>query len=109
MESLEAGRVYTVTKVRKKVFPCSVHEEGVRVVEVEEPNLQAAIEPRTAFPLATITFNPQDCGNVYCENRRFCAPQGLVRGDKCKILEVKERLECPLKRPLVRVVVKREP
>ena len=108
MENLEPGRVYTVTKVRNKTFPCRVHEEGVRVVEVEEPNLQVAIEPRLSFHLATITFNPQDCGNRCCENSRFCVPCGLVGGDKCKILDVKERLECPLKRSLVRVVVKRE-
>ena len=108
MESLETGRVYTVTKVRNKTFPCRVHEEGVRVVEVEEPNLNVAIEQRLSFPLATITFHPQNCGNLCCENSKFCAPCGLVEGDKCKILEVKEQLECPLKRPLVRAVVKRE-
>jgi len=108
MESLEPGRVYIVIKVRNKTFPCRLHEEGVRVVEVEEPNLQVAIEARLSFPLATITFSPQDCRNLCCENSRFCMPCGLVGGDKCKILEVKERLECPLKRSLARVVVKRE-
>jgi uncharacterized protein len=109
MESLEPGRAYTVTKVRNKTFPCKVHEEGVRVVEVEEPNLQIAIEPRISFPLATITVSSEACRNLYCPNSRLCLPVGVLNGDKCKILEVKERLECPLKRPLVRVVVKREP
>jgi len=109
IENLEPGRVYTVTKVRNKTFPCRVHEEGVRVVEVEEPILKVAIEPRLSFPLATITFNPQDCRNLCCENSRFCVPCGLVEGDKCKILEVKELLACPLRRSLVRAVVRREP
>jgi len=108
MENLEPGRVYTVIKARNKTFPCRVHEEGVRVVEVEESNLHVAIEARFSFPLATITFNPQDCGNRCCGNSRFCVPCGLVGGDKCKILEVKERLECPLKRSLLLAVVKRE-
>lgn len=109
MESLEPGRVYTVIKVRNKVFPCQVHEEGVRVVEVEEPSLEVAIEPRICFSLATITFHPQGCNNPQCKNIRICAARGLIEGDKCKILEVKERLECPLKRTLVRALVEREP
>lgn len=108
IESLETGRIYAVTKVRNKIFPCQVHEEGVRVVEVEESNLEVALEPRVSFPLATITFHPQDCKHFRCSNGRLCVPGGLVEGDKCKILEVKERLECPLKRTLVRVRVERE-
>ncbi len=108
MESLEPGRVYSVAKVRNKVFPCKVHEEGVRVVEVEESNLEAALEPRVSFRLATITFRPQGCRNLRCQNSRVCAPPGLVEGDKCKILEVKEKIECPLRRSLVRALVERE-
>ena len=108
MESLEAGRIYRVTKVRNKVFPCKVHDEGVRVVEVEESCLEVAIESRVCFPLATITFHPQGCKNLRCNNSRVCTPGGLTNGDKCKILEVKERIECPLKRPLVRARVERE-
>jgi len=108
MESLEPGRVYSVAKVRNKVFPCKVHEEGVRVVEVEESNLEAALEPRVSFRLATITFRPQGCRNLRCHNSRVCAPPGLAEGDKCKILEVKEKIECPLSRSLVRALVERE-
>jgi uncharacterized protein (UPF0179 family) len=109
MESLEERRIYTVIKVRNKVFPCPVHDEGVRVVEVEESCLEVALEPRLSFPLATITFHPQGCKNLRCNNSKVCSPGGLIDGDKCKILEVKERLECPLKRPLVRARVEREP
>jgi uncharacterized protein (UPF0179 family) len=109
MESLEPGRIYSVAKVRNKVFPCKVHEEGVRVVEVEESNLEAALEPRASFKLATITFRPQGCRNLRCLNSRVCNPTGLVEGDKCKILDIKEKIECPLNRPLVRALVEREP
>ena len=109
MESLEPGRIYSVAKVRNKVFPCKIHEEGVRVVEVEESSLEAALEPRVSFKLATITFRPQGCRNLRCLNSRVCAPPGLVDGDKCKILEVKEKIVCPLSRSLVRALVEREP
>ncbi len=109
MESLEPGRIYSVTKVRNKVFPCKVHEEGVRVVEVEESTLEAALEPRVSFELATITYHAQGCRNLRCPNSRICTPSGLVEGDKCKILGIKGKIECPLSRPLVRVLVEREP
>lgn len=108
MISLEIGRVYAVTRVRDKTFPCQVHEEGVRVVEVEEPPLDVAIEHRIAFPLGVIAFRPQECKYAGCKSIGLCQPQGLVEGDRCKILEVKERLICPLDRRLVRATVRRE-
>jgi uncharacterized protein (UPF0179 family) len=109
MMNLEPGRVYTITRVREKVFPCNIYEEGVRVVEVEEPLINVAVEKRIAFPLGVITFQPQDCRNICCVNHNLCVPQGLYAGDKCMILEVKGGLRCPLDRRLIQAVAKREP
>ena len=105
--NLETGRVYTVVKMRNKVFPCRVHEEGVRVVEVEEPPIETAIEQRTAFPLSVITVKPRIC-KARCANVSLCAPFGLSSDDRCQILEIRGRIECPLNQHLVRVIVKRE-
>ncbi len=105
--NLETGRVYTVVKTRNKVFPCRVHEEGVRVVQVKEPPIEAAIEQRAAFPLSVITVKPRMC-RTKCENLALCAPPGLSSEDKCQILEIRGRIECPLNQRLVRAMVKRE-
>ena len=105
--NLETGRVYTVVKTRNKVFPCRVHEEGVRVVQVEEPPIETAIEQRAAFPLSVITVKPRMC-RTRCENLSLCSPPGLSCEDKCQILEIRGPIECPLKQRLVRATVKRE-
>lgn len=104
---LEVGRIYAVTEVREKVFPCKVHEEGVRVVEVIEPSIEANIESRLAFPWGTITFQPQTCKEALCPKYAKCLPQGLKIGDKCRIAEVREQVACPLNRHLVLAFLQR--
>lgn len=108
-EKLEAGRIYVVTEVRDKVFPCGVHEEGVQVVEVAEKKIEANIERRIAFPYAIITFQPQVCKETLCLNYERCVPQGLKTGDKCRIAEVKEQaaVACPLGSRLVSATLQR--
>lgn len=107
MKNLEPGRVYEVTAVRDKVFPCRIHDEGTRVVEVVESDIDGAMEARLAFQGGIITFQPQVCENVSCRNNRKCVPNGLRKGDRCKILEVDGQTECPLKKTLVFVVLRR--
>ncbi len=104
---LEEGRIYEVTKVRNKVFPCKIHEEGVRVVEVTEKDVEANIENKLAFPYGIITFQPQTCGETLCPSHALCVPQGLKGGDKCKIIEVRKKAACSLNRQLVSVVLQR--
>ena len=41
--NLEPGRIYKVETIRDKIFSCKVHEEGVRIVKVIEPDLEVAI------------------------------------------------------------------
>ncbi len=105
--NLEAGRVYKVVKVRNKVFPCRVHEEGVRVVEVEESPIEVAIEQKAAFPLCIITLRPQAC-RTKCKNLSLCTPPGLNGEDKYQVLEIYGQVECPLNRHLVKAMVRRE-
>ncbi len=107
LAKLETGRIYEVVEVRNKVFPCKVHEEGVRVVGVIEKEAEANIDNRLAFPSGTITFQPQICGEIFCSNYAKCIPQGLKSGDKCKIVVVKGKAACPLKRQLVSALLQR--
>jgi uncharacterized protein (UPF0179 family) len=106
--NLKLGRVYKVIKIKDKIFPCRIHEEGVRVVEVIEPNIESDIDTRLAFPSSIITFQPQECNEVSCNNYGKCVPQGLQGGDKCKILSVKGQVKCPLNRSLVLVLLQRQ-
>lgn len=107
IEKLEEGRIYKVVDVREKIFPCSIHEEGVQIVEVVEPNIQTNIEDRLAFPCGIITFSPQLCDKISCSNYGKCVPKGLEAGDRCKVIEVREQVECPLNLRLVLAVLQR--
>jgi uncharacterized protein (UPF0179 family) len=109
MTNLEANRVYEIIEVREKNFPCSIHEEGVRVVKVVEADQEAAINPKFVFPQALITLTTQECHNLSCFHYATCLPQGLKNGDKVKILEVKEAISCPEGHSLVQVVLRRLP
>lgn len=104
---LEKGRIYVVTGVRDKVFPCEVHEEGVQVVTVNEAFSDTNIESRLAFPGGIVTFKPQECLELACQNYVRCVPGGLKASDKCKVIEVKGQVVCSLNRRLVLAVLER--
>ncbi|MBS7655289.1 UPF0179 family protein [Candidatus Bathyarchaeota archaeon] len=100
MGGLEAGRVYIVKKVLNKVFECKLHFEEGNLVEVDEADIEANIDAKLAILEAIIDFHAIKCRNVSCENYFKCAPLGLRNGDKCKIVEVYEKVTCPLGAPL---------
>ena len=107
--NLEVGRVYKVVGLRERVFPCELHEVGVRVVEVVEADVSATIPAKLAIEGAVITFQPQECDVRTCRSHEFCVPHGLVGGDRCTILEVGESVSCFKGLSLVRVVLRRLP
>jgi len=108
MGNLEKGRVYEVVEVRNIKHSCSLHEEGVMVVEVQEAEIEAIIDKKVAFEGAIITFHPQKCSEGSCKFLKSCFPPGLKDGDKCKIKEIKEKnVECKLGKKLVVVRLKR--
>lgn len=92
--NLEVGRVYRIVKLREKVLPCPLHEGGVRVVEVIESEVSAAIPQRIALEGAVITFHQVECGNFGCRNRSFCFPLGIYEGDRCEIVGLGEKIDC---------------
>ena len=109
MMNLEPKRVYEVVEVREKAFPCTFHEKGARVVRVVESDYRVAIERKYAFPQGIITYKPQECRETSCDNYVNCVPHGLKEGDKGKLLELIDPIQCPLERPLVLVVFRRVP
>jgi uncharacterized protein (UPF0179 family) len=101
VNNLKRGWIYKVVSLRDKHLPCEIHEENARVVEVQQAEIKSVIESRLAIPSGIISFNPQHCENEVCPNFSLCVPMFLKKGDKCKIADVKNSIDCPLSRPLV--------
>lgn len=108
-KNLEAGRIYLVVGVRNRSFKCEAYDLEMRVVEVIEADIMAAIPLRQAIEGAILTFHPQKCGKEDCKNYTLCSPEGLVDNDRCEIVNVYDRLSCPEGFQLVRVLLRRAP
>ena len=99
IDNLELGRRYRVIGVRGYEHACKIYDK-VKVVEVEEAEIPAAIEKRRAFVGSRITFQAIDCREIFCNNYIFCKPEGLKHGDRCEILEFSD-LNCKKGKELV--------
>jgi uncharacterized protein (UPF0179 family) len=93
IQPLEAERIYEVIEVLANEFDCPLHEEQIKVVRVKETEKEIGIPTNITFSGATISFQPQDCTEI-CEFRKFCVPVGLKEGDKVRILEIIQKVEC---------------
>ena len=107
--TLENGRVYTVTRAIEKEHPCILRQDKGKVVEVEETSKEVLIDPRSAIQGAIVTIDLNRCDRLDCRNRDGCFPLGLVTGDKCKILDVKQDVMCLLGSRFVAASVRRVP
>jgi uncharacterized protein (UPF0179 family) len=101
--NLEEGKRYRISSVRTLHHNCRVHEEGVRVVEVEVVPVEAAVNVKSAFEGSTITLEFPDCREIGCKHFRICHPLGLRDKQRATIAEVVDKIDCPLKRPLKKV------
>jgi len=109
IENLEVGRVYKVVELREKVFPCRLHEAGVRVVEVVESDILATLPSKLAIEGAVITFQKVECDVQVCEHHQLCVPRGLFNGDHCTILKIEENVSCSKGSPLAKAALRRLP
>ncbi|MBS7639544.1 MAG: UPF0179 family protein [Candidatus Bathyarchaeia archaeon] len=107
--NLESGRVYRVIGVRNKTLKCVAYDLEMRVVEVAEAEVPAAIPSKQAIKGVTLTFHSQDCGEHDCENAALCLPEYLRDNDRCEVIEVYEGLRCPRGFHLKRVLLRRAP
>ncbi|MEE8183080.1 MAG: UPF0179 family protein [Thermoplasmata archaeon] len=101
--NLEEGKRYRISSVRMLHHTCRVHEDGVRVVEVETVPVDAVVSVKSAVEGSTVTLEFPKCGEIGCEHYRLCHPLGLKDRQKATIIEVKKKINCPQKRPLKRV------
>ncbi len=107
IRNVEPQRVYRVIHVRNRKLKCAKYGTEMRVVEVVDEEVQAAIPSKQAISGAIITFKPPDCKKEDCDNYELCYPIGLRDGDRCEVVEVTESLQCssqfPLKRAFLRL------
>lgn len=106
MGKLEPSRLYRIVEVREKIFQCRIHENGVKLVVVEESPVEAAMEDRLIVEGAVLTFSPIVC-RIECNNKSLCIPEGLRKNDKCQVIKVGEKLNCLAGLKLRSVTLKR--
>jgi len=105
--NLEPGRRYKVVRVRNIEHSCPLHEGKVRVVEVIEPAIEVAMEPRLAIVGSKIKLSFVECSDP--EKQALTRPEGLFEGDIVKILEISDDFECDEKHyKVVRVMREKE-
>jgi uncharacterized protein (UPF0179 family) len=93
--NLDAGSAYKITVIRDVHHECRIHEEGVRVVEVEKVPVSCAVGQKSAHEGSIITLEGVKCRNLGCERYRLCYPAGVERNTKYKVTKVKGDIECP--------------
>lgn len=101
--NLKKGRYYKITKVRDKHHDCSIHEGGVRAVEIKELPIIAAI-PKDSAEGTLVSFEPMVCKDRGCSSYVVCHPD--IKPGKYKIKEVIETIECPEGFKLKKVMLK---
>jgi uncharacterized protein (UPF0179 family) len=95
---LEKGRLYRIVKTRDihHTDGCRYHENGVRVVEVEEASLQVSLRTPLAIEGSVVEYTRPVCSNHQCENYELCHPLGLEGPARVKVLKTFKALSCPL-------------
>ncbi len=102
---LEPNRRYRIIEVRDVHHECKIHEDGVRVVEVERVPVKAAIQSRSAIEGSMLSFEESDCDRLGCQHYRLCVPIGVSEGLRFRVASVEgEEIRCPLGKSL-RVVL----
>lgn len=98
---LEPNRRYRITEVRDVHHECKIHEDGVRVVEVERVPTRAAISSRSAIEGSMLSFEESDCDRLGCPDYRLCVPIGVSEGLRFRVASVESgEVRCPLGKSL---------
>lgn len=105
-QNLPWNRPFVVTAVRGVHHDvCTLHEGGVRVVEVEELPLAASLEVSKTRGTAA-HWMPPVCHMRGCPNWDRCFSPSLVPGRDYELERVEGPLQCPMGYALVGVVLR---
>jgi uncharacterized protein (UPF0179 family) len=108
VDSLKEGRMYIIRNIKDSEQNCPIHDgRKVKVVEVEEADINALVDSKGAFEGSMLSFKPPEC-DVDCKARNLCFPEGLYLGDKCKIVKNsgKSHINCSKGYDLSKVILK---
>ncbi|MEE9152195.1 MAG: UPF0179 family protein [Thermoplasmata archaeon] len=103
--NLEEGTLYEIVDVREKHHDCSVHESGVRVVELKKAPIETTLDAKHAIEGSTVSIDKEECLNIGCESYRTCFIVGPKINKKFRITKVKDDVKCPDGRSLKMVIL----
>lgn len=101
--NLDPGSAYRIKGIRDVSHDCRIHEDGVRVVEVEKVRVHCAVGSKIAIEGSTITLGEIKCENVGCEKYRLCHPLGIIKNSKWKVANIYGDVQCPEKNKIIEV------
>lgn len=102
--NLEDNWRYKIVKVRKVEHSCSLHEGGVKGVDVEPLPIEIAVEGMGKEMEGSTLKCELNCDLRDCENFLYCS---LANGAEVKILKNLGAIVCPRGKRLRRVIVER--
>jgi len=108
-KNLEGGRIYKIVNLRDKTLTCEMYNLEMRVVEVVEAEIEAAVASKQAIEGVVFSFHPQDCAEEGCENFKLCFPENLKNNDRCMIIKVYGSIKCLKGLQLMKVLLMRVP
>jgi hypothetical protein len=92
--NLDKGRKYKVTALRTMHHNCRIHEEGVRVVEVEKIPIRIGIKSNLAIEGSMLSYESIECENLDCDYYKICMEPTVKIGEKLKIVKICEDIPC---------------
>ena len=102
--TLDAGRKYTVTRVRDVTHPCALQEAPAHVVEVKPVPRTLVVDSRSAIVGSQVETGRYPCARLDCPNWTVCAGPSLPPKQRYRIESVDEEpAECRIGRTLKRV------
>lgn len=102
--NMKKGGKYKVTKKRDVHHDCKIHENGVRVVEVEIEPRETTIETKLAIEGSVVSFKTNKCNNRSCIQFNLCHPVGIHEG-RYKIIKVGKEIKCPTEQKLKEILI----
>lgn len=101
--NLDPGCAYTIKGIREVKHECRIHEDGVRVVEVEKILVQCAVDSKFAIEGSMITLGESKCENIGCAQYRLCHPHGMLKNSKWRVASIYGDIDCPDKMKMIKV------
>jgi uncharacterized protein len=102
--NLDVGGRYRIRSVRDVHHECKMHEDGVRVAEVERVKISGSVSKKAALEGSTVSFEDIKCKSLGCAHYRICHPIGLEKHAKMRISKIRGDLACTEGNKLVEVV-----